>query len=88
MSEHRQPNLPHTDHPTYTEDDKTEAQAAGESNLGDTPAAQEDETREETIAELKREFASFQPSVWPRDVEDNDPEWQRTGGAPVKSAKG
>lgn len=88
MSEHRQPNLPPTDRPAYTEDDKTEAHDAGGANLDDTPAAQENETREETIAELKGEFSSFQPAVLPRDVEDNDPEWQRTGGAPVKSTRG
>ena len=84
MSEHRQPDVPPTDRPSYHEDDNAVAHTSGGTNRGDTPATQEDETREETIAQLKAEFPSFQPAELPRDVEDNDAEWQRTGGAPEK----
>lgn len=79
MSEHKQPNSS-SERPG--EGTPGEADQAGGAPLGDTTATQKSGTREETIAELKAEFSSFQPAEFSRDVEDNDEEWQRTGGTP------
>ena len=79
MSEQRQPNAS-----TPAQGDQREAHGTGEAKLGETTATQKSGTREETIAELKAEFQSFQPAEFPRDVEDNDEDWHRTGGAPEK----
>lgn len=34
--------------------------------------------------ELAGEFDSYRPAQLPRTVEENDIEWQRTGGAPAE----
>ena len=82
MSDRQQPTRAtssSTEHSGPADNDK-----AGGANLGDTTATQKSATREETIAELKAEFQSFEPSEFPRELDENDMEWQRTGGAPEK----
>lgn len=78
MSEQRQPKA------SAPANDKREEPGEGGAPLGNTTATPKSGTREETIAELKAEFKSFQPSEFPRDLDENDEEWRRAGGGPEK----